>query len=87
MAQQPAAWTSPPVLGMFAAGIPLLIVFLLVERSAREPILPLDLFSNPVFRRPRRLPCSKHGAAGPGAVFAAVLPGRTACLRQPGRGL
>ena len=48
--QQRAAWTSPPVLGMLAAGIVLLILFLFVERLAREPILPLDLFRNPVFR-------------------------------------
>jgi len=48
--QQHAAWTSPPVLGMLAAGILLLIIFLFVERSAHEPILPLDLFRNLVFR-------------------------------------
>jgi MFS family permease len=43
------AWTSPQVLRMFAAAIVLFVLFLLVERKAREPILPLDLFRNPVF--------------------------------------
>ncbi len=44
-----SAWSSPPVLGMLAVGILLLALFLFVERKASEPILPLDLFRNPVF--------------------------------------
>src|SRR2546421_13025040 len=43
------AWTSVQVLGMLAAGILLFGLFLLAERKAREPILPLDLFRNPIF--------------------------------------
>ncbi len=43
------AWTSAQVLGMLAAGILLFGLFLLAERKAREPILPLDLFRNPIF--------------------------------------
>ncbi|MEO7909334.1 MAG: MDR family MFS transporter [Roseiflexaceae bacterium] len=47
--QQPAAWISTPVIGALAIGILLLILFLYVEQRANEPILPLDLFHNPVF--------------------------------------
>lgn len=46
---QNAAWLSAPVLGMLAAGLVLLALFLFAERSASEPILPLDLFRNPIF--------------------------------------
>lgn len=44
-----AAWTSPWVIGMLAAAILLLVLFLFTERKASEPILPLDLFRNAVF--------------------------------------
>ena len=44
-----AAWISTPVLGMLTAGILLLILFLFAENKASEPILPLELFRNPVF--------------------------------------
>ena len=47
--EQISAWTSPQVIGMLAAGVLLLILFLYVEHRASEPILPLDLFRNPVF--------------------------------------
>jgi EmrB/QacA subfamily drug resistance transporter len=48
--EQPGTWTSPSVLAMLAIGSVLLILFLAAERKAREPILPLDLFRNSVFR-------------------------------------
>lgn len=48
--EQLSAWTSTPVLGMLAAAMLLLILFLFVERKASEPILPLDLFRNAIFR-------------------------------------
>jgi EmrB/QacA subfamily drug resistance transporter len=44
-----SAWTSLPVLSILASGIVLLILFLVTESKVREPILPLDLFHNPVF--------------------------------------
>ncbi len=44
-----AVWTSPQVIGMLAVGVLLLVLFLFAERKAHEPILPLDLFRNPVF--------------------------------------
>jgi EmrB/QacA subfamily drug resistance transporter len=43
------AWSSFQVLGMVGGGILLFAVFLLVERQASEPILPLSLFRNQVF--------------------------------------
>ncbi len=43
------AWSSPQVIGSLAAGVVLFILFLLTERKASEPILPLNLFHNQVF--------------------------------------
>lgn len=39
------AWNSVPSIALFAAGAVLLVVFVLVERRAAEPILPLWAFS------------------------------------------
>jgi EmrB/QacA subfamily drug resistance transporter len=39
-------WLSPQVLGSLTAAVVLLAVFALVERRAREPILPFDLLRN-----------------------------------------
>ena len=47
---QQYAWTSPTILGTAAAGIALLGSFLWREAHADEPILPLHLFKNAVFR-------------------------------------
>ncbi|HLZ56220.1 MAG TPA: MDR family MFS transporter [Ktedonosporobacter sp.] len=43
------AWGSTQVVGMLAVGVALFVLFLLVERKASEPILPLDLFRNQIF--------------------------------------
>ena len=43
------AWGSPEIIGMAVAGAGLLAAFPLVERRAREPVLPLRLFKNRVF--------------------------------------
>ncbi len=43
------AWTSPTILGLALAAIALLTAFVVVERGAVEPILPLRLFSDRVF--------------------------------------
>jgi predicted MFS family arabinose efflux permease len=43
------AWSSAPVLATLGGGILLFVLFLLVERRASEPILPLSLFRNQVF--------------------------------------
>lgn len=43
------AWTSPVILGLAATSAVALATFVLVERRAAEPILPLELFREPVF--------------------------------------
>lgn len=42
-------WSSPVIIGLFAASAVLLVAFVLVERRAREPMLPLHLFRSNVF--------------------------------------
>src|SRR6185437_15740995 len=42
-------WSSAESVTLIVLGIALLVVFLLVERRAPEPILPLELFRNRVF--------------------------------------
>ncbi|MFL5618953.1 MAG: DHA2 family efflux MFS transporter permease subunit [Gemmatimonadaceae bacterium] len=43
------AWSSPLVLELIATGVAALVAFLLVERRAAEPVLPLRLFENRAF--------------------------------------
>ena len=43
------AWDSPQILGLFAVAIAAGVGFLLIERRAAEPTLPLDLFANRIF--------------------------------------
>ncbi|HEX5267195.1 MAG TPA: MDR family MFS transporter, partial [Acidimicrobiales bacterium] len=42
-------WTSPQILGLILLGALLVVLFLLQERRAEEPVLPLRLFRNSVF--------------------------------------
>lgn len=42
-------WSSAPILGLYAVGSVLLVVFVLVELRASEPLLPLRLFRSGVF--------------------------------------
>jgi EmrB/QacA subfamily drug resistance transporter len=42
-------WRSPVIIGLFAGSAVLLAAFVLVELRAREPMLPMRLFRNPVF--------------------------------------
>ncbi|WP_287497426.1 MDR family MFS transporter [Pandoraea sp. CB10b_02] len=44
------AWRSPEILGLLAATVIVGAVFLRHQRVAREPLLPLSLLGNPVFR-------------------------------------
>jgi EmrB/QacA subfamily drug resistance transporter len=39
-------WGSPEILGLFAATVVGIIVFIFVERKAKSPVLPLSLFKN-----------------------------------------
>ncbi|MBT2383145.1 MFS transporter [Streptomyces sp. ISL-11] len=43
------AWGSAVIIGLFAASVVLLTAFVLVELRAKEPMLPMHLFANPVF--------------------------------------
>ena len=43
------AWTSPVIIGLFAASAVALAIFVWVETQAAEPILPMRLFRTPVF--------------------------------------
>jgi EmrB/QacA subfamily drug resistance transporter len=43
-------WNSPALHGLGVGSVVLLTAFVLVERRATEPVLPLRLFANPVFR-------------------------------------
>ncbi|HEV8437377.1 MAG TPA: MDR family MFS transporter [Methylomirabilota bacterium] len=45
-----ASWLRPSVLAMLALSALLLPVFVLMERRASEPVIPLDLFRNPMVR-------------------------------------
>jgi EmrB/QacA subfamily drug resistance transporter len=46
---QEYAWGSPQIIGLFVTGVVLAVGFVLQERRAREPILPLRLFRDNVF--------------------------------------
>lgn len=46
---QTYAWSSPQVIGILVAAGILFVLFIVAERFAVEPILPLDLFRNQVF--------------------------------------
>ena len=43
-------WSSPTIVGLGLAGVTLMTLFLLQERRAEEPLVPLRLFANPVVR-------------------------------------
>jgi len=42
-------WSDPVIIGLGIAGVLLLALFVLVERRAKEPMLPMRLFRNQVF--------------------------------------
>jgi EmrB/QacA subfamily drug resistance transporter len=42
-------WSSPFIIGLAVAGVVFTVAFVLAERRAVEPVIPLRLFSNPVF--------------------------------------
>jgi EmrB/QacA subfamily drug resistance transporter len=44
------AWLSPAILGLAAFSVAALVLFAWWERKAPEPLFPLHLFTNPVFR-------------------------------------
>jgi drug resistance transporter, EmrB/QacA subfamily len=40
------AWTSVPCIGMFACSVIMLFVFIAIEKKAKNPIMPLEFFSD-----------------------------------------
>ncbi|NOU81283.1 DHA2 family efflux MFS transporter permease subunit [Paenibacillus sp. LMG 31459] len=42
------AWSSPEILGLFAAAIAGAVILILIERKAKSPVLPLSLFKNSI---------------------------------------
>jgi EmrB/QacA subfamily drug resistance transporter len=45
-----AEWSRPSVLGLLAASAILLAAFIAIERRAARPLIPLELFANPMVR-------------------------------------
>jgi EmrB/QacA subfamily drug resistance transporter len=41
-------WGSPQIIGMFSTAAVLLVLFILVERQAKSPVLPLSMFKNSI---------------------------------------
>ena len=60
-------WVSFQVAGLIVLGIGCLIAFIQVEKRVPEPVLPLDLFANPVFRA-----CSAVGFVVGFAMFGSI---------------
>ncbi|HWI63060.1 MAG TPA: MDR family MFS transporter [Symbiobacteriaceae bacterium] len=42
------AWTSPQVLGLLGSAVLMLVLFILQERRAKDPMMPLWLFTRPI---------------------------------------
>ncbi len=64
-------WTNPTVLGALAGGVLLLAAFVLWQRRAGNPMLPLDLFASTQFTATNVVTFVIYGALG-GALF--LLP-------------
>lgn len=43
------AWNSPQIISLFTTAAALIFSFIMVERKAKDPILPLRFFKNPIF--------------------------------------
>jgi EmrB/QacA subfamily drug resistance transporter len=64
-------WTSPAVLGSLAGGVVLFALFLLVERRAADPMLPLQVFASRQFSAANAVTFVVYAALG-GVLF--LLP-------------
>jgi EmrB/QacA subfamily drug resistance transporter len=65
-------WSSPVILGLAAAGVLLLALFGVRERSTATPLLPVTLFHNPIFGVANLISFTV-GAALLGSVFYVTL--------------
>jgi EmrB/QacA subfamily drug resistance transporter len=62
-----AEWSRLSVVGGLVVGVAFLIVFVLIERRSAQPLIPLDLFANPMVRAA----CATGFLAGT-AMFGAI---------------
>ena len=62
------AWSSAPIYACGVGAVVLIVLFILVEQRAAEPVMPLKLFRNPVFTQ-----CSTIGFVV-GLSCSAVCP-------------
>jgi EmrB/QacA subfamily drug resistance transporter len=60
------------VAGSLAAGLCLLIVFVLIERRSREPMMPLSLFASPTFSGANLLTFFLYAGLGAGMLFLSL---------------
>lgn len=65
-------WLSAPSLGLLVGGLTLAVVFILIEKRAAEPILPMHLFGNSVFSTTNAL-ATVFGVAMFGAIIFVPL--------------
>ena len=78
---QEYAWGSPQIIGLFTIGIVVALAFVVQERRAKEPILPLRLFNDRVFTVSVTLErAARLGDDRRVDVPAAVPPGGDRCL-------
>ena len=66
------AWSSGPIIGLAIGAVAAIVAFVLVERRAAEPVMPLYLFRNRVF----------SAASGVGLVVGFAMFGALAYLPQ-----
>ncbi|HEX2022460.1 MAG TPA: MDR family MFS transporter [Candidatus Thermoplasmatota archaeon] len=67
LVQEGYAWASRETLGLAAVSLASLAAFVLVERRAKDPVIPLALFRNPVFAT-----SIAAGLFGGAAMFAVI---------------
>lgn len=58
--------------GAISAGILLLLVFILIERKSSHPMMPLGLFSNPIFTGTNLLTFFLYAGLGAGMLFISL---------------
>ncbi|QKJ31340.1 MFS transporter [Mucilaginibacter mali] len=65
-------WQNWQVYGSLAAGIVLLTVFIIIERTGKHPMMPLQLFSNATFSGANLLTFFLYAGLGAGMLFLSL---------------